>query len=136
MKNFDRFRFGGFHVVVCSEAFPDAYLVGAGSMASSSSPTKAAWTGEGEAVEGFNIGEHAYMLNPYFRDGTRLRVGPEKEDAFSDEKVGPIHFCHLSVSLQAAIKSLLRGGGRASSYCAIGQMILAPANPLVIEPSI
>ena len=25
------------------------------------------------------------MLNPYFRDGTRLRVGPLKEDAFSDE---------------------------------------------------
>ena len=29
----------------------------------------------------------AFMLNPYFRDGTRLRLGPEREAKFSDQYI-------------------------------------------------
>lgn len=46
-----------------------------------------AWTGEGEINEDFFIGERVYALNPYFRDGTRLRLGPDKESKFSDQHV-------------------------------------------------
>ena len=35
-----------------------------------------AWTGEGEAQMDFTVGEVVFMLNPYFRDGTRLRLDP------------------------------------------------------------
>ena len=47
-----------------------------------------AWTGEGEETEEFVIGEFpVYHLNPYFQDGTRLRVGPDREAAFSGEAI-------------------------------------------------
>ena len=33
------------------------------------------------------VGEVVYMLNPYFRDGTRLRLGPDKDAKFSDMSI-------------------------------------------------
>ena len=36
-------------------------------------------------VETFEIGERAWMQNPFFRDGTKLRTGPNQEDPFLDQ---------------------------------------------------
>ena len=48
----------------------------------------AAWTGEGDVLETeFLQGEYAYMLNPYFKDGTRLRISPDRESGFTDQYV-------------------------------------------------
>ena len=46
-----------------------------------------AWTGEGEAQMDFTVGEVVFMLNPYFRDGTRLRLDPVKESAFTGQHI-------------------------------------------------
>lgn len=46
------------------------------------SVTDPAWTGEGEQVQSFAVGDHAFMLNPYFADGTLLRGGPSREANF------------------------------------------------------
>ena len=59
-------------------------------MASSSSSAQGAdkaWTGEGETVEDFEPGDIAFMLNPYFKDGTRLRLRPEREAPFGDDHI-------------------------------------------------
>ena len=50
-------------------------------------PKNAAWTGEGEAEMDFAIGDVVFMLNPYFRDGTRLRLGPTRDDPFSEQHI-------------------------------------------------
>ena len=55
--------------------------------ATSSATPSTAWTGEGETVDEFVVGEIVYHLNPYFSDGTRLRSGPDKEAGFNGEHV-------------------------------------------------
>ena len=37
------------------------------------------------AAQEFEVGEYCWMQNPYFKDGTRLRVGPTQEDAMLDQ---------------------------------------------------
>ena len=46
-----------------------------------------AWTGEEDVEEEFEVGEFVFMLNPYFKDGTRLRLRPERESPFRDEYI-------------------------------------------------
>ena len=49
---------------------------------------ESAWSGAGdELIEGLAIGEVVYMLNPYFADGTRLRLGPDRDAAFSETHI-------------------------------------------------
>ena len=52
-----------------------------------SSSKDAAWTGASDVVEDFNIGDMVFMLNPFFKDGTRLRTRPDRDAPFTDEHV-------------------------------------------------
>ena len=43
-----------------------------------------AWTGEQDVLpEQLFVGDRAYMHNPYYLDGTRLRDGPMRDSAFN-----------------------------------------------------
>ena len=46
-----------------------------------------AWTAafKEETVEHYEVGERAWMQNPFFRDGTRLRAGPNVDDPFLEQ---------------------------------------------------
>ena len=46
-----------------------------------------AWTGVGDEVAQVGVDDHCFMLNPYFQDGTRLRLRPEKESPFGDKYI-------------------------------------------------
>jgi hypothetical protein len=47
-----------------------------------------AWTGkDDEQQEAYKAGETAYAHNPHFKDGTRLRKGPERESEFNEHEV-------------------------------------------------
>ena len=46
-----------------------------------------AWTGANDELQIVTVGEKMVMLNPYFRDGTRLRLGPERDADFSDQHI-------------------------------------------------
>ena len=74
-----------------------------------------AWTGEGEETEEFVIGEFpVYHLNPYFQDGTRLRVGPDREAAFSGEAIlndVEVEIVDLSDDGFARVRSFDANGG-------------------------
>ena len=50
-------------------------------------PSALAAVTEAEKGPSFRNGERAFMLNPYYRDGTRLRVAPEASAAFNEQFV-------------------------------------------------
>lgn len=48
-----------------------------------------AFAAESKQLIDFIVGERCWMQNPYFRDGTRLRVGPSQEDEMMDRYARP-----------------------------------------------
>ena len=71
-------------------------------------PNAKAWTGEGEEMQSYTIGETCFMLNPYFGDGTRLRVGPDREAEFCGNVLianGTVCFVYSTHAAAAGVKT-------------------------------